>query len=219
MTTAEGQYVTPTEDSPIDLRTLWLIMLRRRIPFLIVATVVLAIGLAVALIIPSTYVSSTSVLIERRSTNVAEGQSIVSSLPADSAAVDTEVQVLRSPDLARRVAEKLHLDRDPEFNPRLRDPGFGEWLGGLFGKSPPPVRPGLDVVTNSLLNHMSVGRQGLTYVINISVSSRSPQTAADIANATAREYLAQQAEYKRSVAEKAQNFYTERMRADRKSVV
>ena len=132
MTTAEGQYVTPTEDSPIDLRTLWLIMLRRRIPFLIVATVVLAIGLAVALIIPSTYVSSTSVLIERRSTNVAEGQSIVSSLPADSAAVDTEVQVLRSPDLARRVAEKLHLDRDPEFNPRLRDPGFGEWLGGLF---------------------------------------------------------------------------------------
>ena len=64
-----------------------------------------------------------------------------------------------------------------------------------------------------LLNHMSVGRQGLTYVINISVSSRSPQTAADIANATAREYLAQQAEYKRSVAEKAQNFYTERMRA------
>ena len=213
MTTAEGQYVTPTEDSPIDLRTLWLIILRRRFPFLIVAAVVLAIGLGIALIIPSKYVSSTSVLIERRSTNVAEGQSIVSGLPADSAAVDTEVQVLRSPDLARRVAERLHLDRDPEFNPRLREPGFGEWLGGLFGKSPAPVRPGLDAVTNALLNHMSIGRQGLTYVININVSSRSPQTAADIANAMAREYLEQQAEYKRAVAQKAQNFYSERMRA------
>src|SRR6185437_7043289 len=40
----------------------------------------------------------------------------------DASAVETELQVLRSPALAESVVSDLQLDRDPEFNPALAPP-------------------------------------------------------------------------------------------------
>ena len=58
-------------------------------------------------------------------------------LPADTSVVDTEVEVLKSRQLAERVVKTLKLDADPEFNRRLLKPtGLGAVVGSAINAQP-----------------------------------------------------------------------------------
>ena len=93
---------------------------RNRRLALLVATLAAAAVLAVTFFITPLYKSTASVMLDTRREQVVDMQAVLSNLPSDTFVVDSEVQVLQSPALARRVIAKLHLDRDPEFNAQLR---------------------------------------------------------------------------------------------------
>lgn len=187
----------------------WILAFRRRIR-LFGAVVVSIFAAAALLTLQATplYTANASVMMDARHERVVNSQQVLSDLPVESAVVDTEVEVLRSGQLAGRVVRALRLDRDPEFNGALRAPtGYAAVIASvkqLFGAAKPQTRRLSDVeqqrmfegVTSAVQSRLSVQRSGLTYVIRVGFTSESPEKAALIANKYAELYLLEQLEAK-----------------------
>jgi uncharacterized protein involved in exopolysaccharide biosynthesis/Mrp family chromosome partitioning ATPase len=174
----------------------------------------LAVGaLAAALVVAGTlcltplYQSTASIMLDTRREQVVDMQAVLSNLPSDTFVVDSEVQVLQSPALARRVVDKLHLDRDPEFNASLRPPtllsipvnavkaavhNVSLWLGLVPATDVNSAARRAQSVVQAFEKNLTVTRQGLTYVINIAFYSQDAAKAVRIADAVAQTYLEQQ---------------------------
>ena len=131
-------------------------------------------------------------------------QASVPDVPLDSAAVDTQIEIIKSQNIALSVIKDLHLNQDPEFiSPRA---GF---IGAILGfvtntltsavnlilpseKSASGSSPDFRVMQTALgtfESRLSVGRVGLTYAIDINFQSYNPDRAAQIANAVAEAYV------------------------------
>lgn len=207
----------------LDLRRIYLAF-RRRLRLL--GAVALAVFVAVVLVtLQATpkYTATANVLLDTRKEKVSDVQEVLSGLPADSATVDTEVEVLKSRQLAERVTKALKLEADPEFNSMVRKPtGLKAVAGGLaslFGATPPseiklsPLAQQKlhEKVVDNVLSGLSVKRSGLTYIINVSYQSESPQKAADISNKFAELYLLEQLEAKFDATQQASKWLNSRL--------
>lgn len=118
----------------------------------------------------------------------------------DASAVETEVEVLRSPGIAAAVVSDLQLDRDPEFNPALSPPGLlaraRAFLPSFGGKANGDAAKPVSPVVNAVRQHLGVSRVGTSYIIRVDFTSRDPAKAAMIANAFATAYLKAQLDTK-----------------------
>jgi polysaccharide biosynthesis transport protein len=102
--------------------------------------------------------------------------------------VESQVRVLTSDSVLRRVIEAEALDRDPEFTSQT------SWLGGTsYGNS------SLSALS-ALRRALQVKRAERTYVVDVSVTSRDPMKAARIANTVAQAYLAEQTDVRSDAA-------------------
>lgn len=163
---------------------------------------------------------------------VIEIDSVLSGLAANTAEVDTEVLVISSKSLLSRVAKKMNLVKDPEFNWTLRpqERGLGNSLQTVLGLKPPKADEFFAGMTpeareaaifegtvKALKDKVKVKRVGTTYLINIEVTSESPQTSALLADAIADQYRVQQLDVKIE-ATRVANLYlqenVEQLRAD-----
>jgi polysaccharide biosynthesis transport protein len=116
----------------LDLRLIALAAWRYK--RLIVTMVVVMTGLSYVFIesLAPRYQAEASLVLDIRRANVGIDPVIAEMRPDDSV-TRSEVDVLRSRWLARRVVQELGLVNDPEFNPALRPPDFSltKWLGGV----------------------------------------------------------------------------------------
>jgi len=208
--------------SPLDLNRLVAAFKRRlRLMIGVAAAVFLLVVLATAQMTPK-YTATAEVLLDPRKEAVADMQSVVSQLPASSQAVDTEAQVIQSRSVAEKVVAKLKLDQDPEFNPEVGvKPGL---LDGLktFAKSLAP-KASVDAnnseiaqrkhekVVDSVIKGLSVKRVGLTYLIDVSFTSKDPAKSAQIANAFADQYLLSQLDAKFDATQQANQWLNGRL--------
>jgi capsular exopolysaccharide synthesis family protein len=179
----------------MHLRQLFGIVLQRAKLGFGVAAVVFVLVLAAFAMKTPVYSAMGSVVIDPKGQNLAQAQQKQDGyLPPDTSAVDTEVEVLRSPALAEAVVRRLKLWNDPEFNPQMRP--------GLFGLTPAPqptATPDPHLVTrttDALMSHMWVRRAGLTYVVQVGVNSTSAQKASMLANTVMDTYLKRQLDNK-----------------------
>lgn len=186
----------PGEVVTVDLRRLLSVLRRRLRLFLAVAAVVMAGVAAVTLLTPPQYRATAEVMLSRQNEKVTRADAVLTAAPPDSTAVDTEVEILRSPQLALEVVKSLRLDRDPEFNKALKG-------AAPAAASPPLAGPQLESVVDAVRAKLGVSRSGLTYVIDIGFQSRSPTKAALIANEFARLYLAEQVDDKVDATQRA----------------
>jgi succinoglycan biosynthesis transport protein ExoP len=163
------------------------------------------------------YTASASVMLDVRKENVLNVGDVLSSLPMDSAVVDSEVEVLKSRSLAERVVAKLNLDQDPEFNASLLPKK--NWIQSL-ARSAAPGGAGQsrvatiqlhDRVVDKVMGHLDVKRSGLTYLIKVSFESTRPAKAAQIANAFADLYLLEQLNAKFDATRQANTWLSERL--------
>lgn len=184
---------------------------RNRRLALVVGSLAVAAVIGVTLCLTPLYQSTASIMLDTRREQVVDMQAVLSNLPSDTFVVDSEVQVLQSPALARRVVQKLHLDQDPEFNASLRPQsllsipvnalkeGF-HTLCAWVGLAPAtdvngPARR-QEAVVEAFEKNLTITRQGLTYVINIAFNSQDAGKAVRIADTIAETYLEQQRETK-----------------------
>jgi polysaccharide biosynthesis transport protein len=174
------------------------------------------------------YTATANVMLDTRQQQVVDVNAVMSGLPADSASVDSEVQVLKSRSLAEKVVIEQKLEEDSEFNPALAEPGPLQQLL-KFGRSAAPVRAGPadpvmqrrqhEAVVDRVLGRLSVRRAGLTYLIDVSFTSEDPVKAAKIANAFASRYLVEQLDAKFDATQQANVWLNTKVGEIRQQVV
>lgn len=185
---------------PFQLADLVRLIEARRSLILRVALGVFLCALAVALVLPTTWTGSVTVMLDQRKNNVTDLSAVLSQLPTDPATIQNQLQIIQSRDLAGQVVDRLHLDQDPEFNPALKGPGLGQLVAGMaalfnpktwLGGAPAPTAD-RDRVIDNFLKHVDAQAEGLSTSITLSVTSRDPAKAALLANSLADAYVKSQ---------------------------
>src|SRR5690606_27117904 len=97
-------------------------MIRRRIILMMtIAAIVGALILTRSMMATPQYQAMALVAINARQERVLDPtESVLGDLPRDTAAIDTEIEILRSPALRSKLVDALGLTRDPEWNWMLR---------------------------------------------------------------------------------------------------
>ena len=184
------------------LRRRWMVLCAAMIAAIIVAA-------AAYLVAEPRYLATAQVALERTAEQVIDVDSVTPTADPDSAAVDTEVQALRSPELIGRVVDRLGLARDPAFNEAAGQ--------GASTAQPDPI--GRQRAIGTLLGGLTVKRDGLSYAISVSFEGHTPAQAAQIANALVDDYVSGQAGSKAQATRRAQGFLEERLQDLRTQVL
>ena len=180
----------PDAAEGLDLRAVALgIWQRKRMIF---AVVVIAMTACLLFLLTATpkYRSEARVLIEDNESAFTRATADRAALAPDELAVQSEVQVVRSRDLALKVAEQLNLAKSTEFNPSAKQPSF---IGGLLTMAGLKDKPTKGTVREKVLNayyaKLNVVPVPRSRVISISFSSTNPERAAAVANTVATAYV------------------------------
>lgn len=224
----ESQRADPSRGGAVrtvDLQALIATFRRRLKLFLAVALLVFVAVLVVTIQATPLYTATASVMIDGRISQVVDSQAVLSGLSADAATVETEVEILKSRQLAERVVDELKLGDDPEFNAVLVPPG----LGRLFGASVPDrarqkltalvVRIQRERVVDAVRERLTIRRVGMTYVMAVGFTSSDPEKASRVANAFAQNYLLEQMEAKFEATRQANDWLGARLNDLRAEVI
>jgi capsular exopolysaccharide synthesis family protein len=194
-TRAGDPQVAPREEPIIDLIEVFSALRRRGA--LIAGIVSLAICGAVIYVAttPPRYTASSMLLFDVRKIEPFQQQGYQNAA-ADSAFVDSQVEVLKSENIAKSVVRNLNLLSDPEFAPS--EAGL---LASIHGVIQGIVKAVLGAgavsvesdqfgrVVRIFRKNLTIKRIGLTYVISIDYQSLDPNKAASISNAVAEAYI------------------------------
>ena len=130
--------------------------------------------------------------------------------------VESQVRVLGSDTVLRRIVERERLAADPEFNGEAAAAG----LQGLVRRVRAALLPAdatsieLEASAAALRNlsrQVSVRRTERTFVVDVAVTAQSGPKAARLANAIAQAYLEDQAEIRADVARRATSSLSARL--------
>ena len=174
----------------------------RSLRYLIAATTMLGglAGVYVAMNTPKLYFSAATIVIDPRNYKVIENDlnPDVFLSEAALAIVDSQVSLMRSPKVLEKVASKLKLANDPEFN-GSKQGGLGSFLNILSGSKVEDYSGG---ALKYLAEHMSAERSPKTFVVNVGAYSEDPEKAALIANTIVDVYLEEQASTRSDLAKR-----------------
>ncbi|WP_036290597.1 exopolysaccharide transport family protein [Methylosinus sp. PW1] len=122
----------------------------------------------------------------------------------DAEAVQSQIQMLTSRDLARRVLKSLDLQGNSEFDPIANGLGLGTKIGVMLGltRDPSKLAPE-ERMLDAYFDKLLVLSPTKTRVLQIEFSARDPDLAARAANAIASFYIDIQREAKRENARDA----------------
>lgn len=219
---------SPAKGDGIDLREVWGVFRRRAKVILGCVVVITALATLIVFQLTPRYTAEASVMLVTRSNQVIDLQSVLSGLSGDAIAIRSEVEILDSPALARKVADKLDLYDLPEFNPGLVGPPrptdyvlhpaawASEQLRRLLTpatrKSADAQQPDVKVaVTRKLLSVIQILNDGRSFLLRIRAESEDRNLAAKIANTYADTYLLDQLEAKFDAVRRASGWLNEHL--------
>ncbi|GLQ53662.1 polysaccharide biosynthesis tyrosine autokinase [Devosia nitrariae] len=207
-------------DKPLDLDAL-LAAARRQLWVTVSAVLaVLVLGVIHFLTSVPIYTASSRVLIDSADSRIIEELSAVGGVTDDEASILSQVELLKSEELALAVVDDLDLTTDPRLwmgsGSLLSDlRNFIVSLTSLFmaeaaiqGEGEADHR---SEAAEHLASNLFVVRVGRTYVLEISYASPRPQFAAEIVNAYAEAYLGDQLDAKYEATRRASSWMQDRI--------
>ncbi len=191
-------------ETELDLRALSQALWRRAWLFAALAVCV-AVGTYVGLsFVTPTYTADTRILIEQRELPLTRprDQSTDTSNPFDELAIQSQVEVLKSREIADAVVDSLNLTSHPEFDPASNPSLIRSLLIAVGLKKSPTDSSIRQRVMESYFDRLSVFPVQKSRVIGVEFSASDPKVAADVANAVADEFvrLQQDAKHQSAVA-------------------
>ncbi len=168
---------------PLDLTQIIAIIRRRLVLFLTVFVVLAAATLLISLFLTPLYSATAMIKLDPDQHKLLSSGPQQNPVP-DPDMIDTEIAVMRSPEVARRVVDELNLEQNPAYLGRR---GFLRSL--LAGPRPPSTEPERIAIAKRLSQRFKATRESTTYIVDLSYVSPDPRQAATLANAFAREYL------------------------------
>jgi exopolysaccharide transport family protein len=226
----QGPPPTPPQMSIADL----LMVLKRRKWWLISTVfIITALGVALAMSMTPLYTASTTVMVDPREQKVVDVEALMSGVVADAATLESEIEVIQSDALARRVIAATGLDQTAEFNREIAaaEEAANPPLVDLSALNPvpwikslvlPPEEPVPDdpaararmtetVMIAKFDGALSVQTVGRSRVLKIAFTSQDPARAQQVANTIAQFYITQQLEAKFDARQRANQWLSDRL--------
>ena len=203
------------------LRGLW------RYKFLILLVTVLT-GLATYAIVsrlPPKYTAEGLIVLDTREITIPELRTALGAQRVEPATVQTELQVLRSHNIAEQVVLELGLQDHPEIVEELQG-SQADWCDRLNVRSFLPVsvcgepsgydpaEPKVDPVrftVEVVRDNLSVYSDGESYALHVGYTSGDPRLSAQVVNTVMDTYVTNQIIAKQRESEGANQFLTERL--------
>lgn len=173
--------------------------IRRRYAIIIFATgIALALCVVYLRVTPPTYTAQVKVLLGNNKAQFLQQQTLINEPVFDFNQLETQIQIIRSSTIATNVIKNLNLLEDPDLN------GSRPTLASLFQRFRALFSPKLEqagnkkpeLTANDLIDafqdRLRASRISSSSVVEISFSSSSAVRAAEIANAVASAYIADQ---------------------------
>ncbi|NEH97894.1 GumC family protein [Rhizobium leguminosarum] len=187
--------VARDQDVDIDLGQLVRAVWARRLRILTITLVGAGVAFAGAKIMSPQYRSETRILIEPRAPAFASTQQAndASAGPLmDELNIASQVQLLQSADLLKKVINDLKLYNLPEFDDAASGSAMSSILVKLHLKKNPLENPPEERVIDAFVERLQVYQVPGSRVIGINFTSKDPKLAAAIPNAMANVYLSTQ---------------------------
>ncbi|ARO29638.1 lipopolysaccharide biosynthesis protein [Rhizobium sp. NXC14] len=187
--------VVRDQDVDIDLGQLVRAVWARRLRILTITLAAAGVAFAGAKIISPQYRSETRILIEPRAPAFASTQqaSDAGGGPLmDELNIASQVQLLQSADLLKKVINDLKLYNLPEFEDAANGSAMSSILVKLHLKKNPIENPPEERVIDAFVERLQVYQVPGSRVIGINFTSKDPKLAAAIPNAMANVYLSTQ---------------------------
>jgi capsular exopolysaccharide synthesis family protein len=195
------QFAPPASAVPIDNKKQWGELWRsiRKRQWWILA-IALAVGLAaagMAYTMQPVYRSTATVLIESGKAKILSIEEVYSGVSQDREYYQTQVEILRSRDIALRTVLAAKLWNAPEFNPRLPPTGLVNAIKGQFARflPKPPDAPAqtpqqlADATVGKFIGSTSIEPVRLSQLVKVSFEANDPLLAANLANSLAQNYI------------------------------
>lgn len=168
---------------------------------LVVFILAVAVGLGISLLMPKTYVATTSLVFDVKSQDPVAGVF----LPVVPGYMQTQIDIIQSDHLAQQVATILKLDQNPVVRQQWKEATDGKgnlqlWIGELLQR-------GL----------LAAPAQG-SNIINISYAAGDPSFAAAVANAYAQAYIIASIQFKVDPARQYADWFGEQAKVMRQNL-
>jgi len=210
---------------PVDLhevaRKLW----RRKWPVLVTAAVLMALTALLLYRLTPIYRAQAFIMIAARQPKYVDVEQVLSGLPADEETIRSEIEVLRSRDLARQTIAKLGLDQNSEFGQRRSQDLLQRLLDrsmAFFGQRSRAAE-GSDAQQSRIVDEfedkITVAPEHQSRVIRVGFDSSDPILAANIVNTLVDFYLASQLQEKLDATRRANVWLSDRLKGLREQVL
>lgn len=195
----------------------WSFLRRQYVLILFVAALAVVISLIYLRVTPPSYTAQVKVLFGSPKAQFVQQQSLLVESPLDVTQLASQIEILKSKSIAASVINQINLADDPDFNASAQPL---QKLLSIFGtSSAAPAKhddktdaEAKDRLITAFQDKLQVSRVGMSNAIEIGYSSRSPQRAAQVANAIANTYIADQLNAKFEANRNAASWLQERLR-------
>ncbi len=238
-------FATPSASDGISIRQIFAVIWRRK--WLILA-IVLGFTLLAATIlwnIAPRYTGEAQMMIENRGRDIVKREAVTNGSLADAETIAGEIQILRSPELAREVIRELNLDQDFEFNAvsvnddeNFEDlPTSGTAIKDddkFFTQEEKSIDNMVDSsgisekeyrselrwtqIIDKFLKNLDVQQQKESRVITIKFTSKNPITASRVTNAIVNQYIKRQLDNKFEATKMASSWLNQQIVTTQKQV-
>lgn len=203
-----------SEESKLELLEYWRSVTKRKWAILALGVLVAVLAGAVVFSLTPIYQSTTTVLIEQGKRKVLSIEDVYGGMSQEKEYYQTQVEILKSREVALRTVRALQLWDQAEFDPRKPDTSLIGKAKEALGIKPAELEWTEDrlaaVTAEAFLGRLTVSPVRLSQLVKISFESEDPKLAALVANATADAYISADREAKFRMTEQANQWLQER---------
>ena len=183
----------PAPTGRVDWATYWRSVRKRRWLILALAAVATVAAMLYAQGITPIYRSTSTMLIESGKTKILSIEEVYNGISQDREYYQTQVEILRSHEVAMRTVVATKLWEQPEFDPRKPARSLQGKIKDFFNPppEPPPWTAALlaEATVGKFLGAVSIEPVRLSQLVKISFEAADKELAARVADAVASSYI------------------------------
>ena len=203
-----------SEGETLDLVEYWRSITKRKWSIVGLVLLVCLITTLIVFSMWSTYRATTTVLIEQGKSKVVSIEEVYNSMGGNREYYQTQVEILKSRELARKVVERLKLTTHRDYDPRQREAGVRDYLSPTAWftvKAPPTDDDILKTVIKEVSDDLQVQPVRNSQLVQISFSSYDKELSAKLPNTLAEVFIESDLDARVAMTQKAGSWLTERM--------
>lgn len=201
-------------EQKLELLELWRSIHKRRWLILGLGLVAAVLAAVVAMALTPIYRSTATVLIEASKGKILSIEDIYAG-QQQREHYQTQVEILKSREVAERTVRALKLHEHPDFDPRQAQPGALAGLKATLGigavKTEWTEAEAVDAATRALMKQLTVDAVRLSQLVKVSFASPDKELAARVANTLAQQYIDSDRDARFKLSQEVSSFLQERL--------